>query len=258
VFASANTSAAIRAQLEQFVVNHVAKRAVAGTVRADGIVSCGCGEVFPPEQVRKCLDRNKPWITCPVCDERTRLGGEPDSPVAPERLVGMDRDADLRREREAASITLAGKERARDFDVFLCHSGRDKAEVKTIGQELRARGYLPWLDEWELPPGQPWQPALESQIASIRAAAVFIGGDGAGPWQNAELRAFLSQFMKRGCPVIPVILPSVMVAEPPLPAFLQEFTWVDCRLKDPEPIARLIWGITKVKPSAVRADASSS
>ena len=29
-----------------------------------------------------------------------------------------------------------------------------------------------------------------------------------GPWQNQEIQALLSQFVKRKCPVIPVVLPS--------------------------------------------------
>jgi hypothetical protein len=247
VLVSPQTAPAIRVQLEQFVHAHALKRAIAATVRAEPVLTCACGEVFSPQQIRKCIDRDKRWITCPVCDEKTALGDRGDEDSTPDDVDVMDRDADARRERDVASISLQGKERARDFDVFLCHNSRDKAEVKAIGRELKARGYLPWLDEWELPPGQPWQPELEVQIQSIRSAAVFIGGDGAGPWQNVELRALLAQFVERGCPVIPVILPSVSEA-PKLPTFLQSFTWVDYRLDDPEPLERLIWGITRTKP----------
>ena len=58
-------------------------------VRVEPVVSCGCGEQFPPAQVRKCVDRGKGWITCQVCDERTPLGGAPDcvAPSAPKRLL---------------------------------------------------------------------------------------------------------------------------------------------------------------------------
>jgi hypothetical protein len=132
--------------------------------------------------------------------------------------------------------------------VFLCYSREDQAEVKAIGAELKSRGFLPWLDEWELAPGKPWQPVLESQIESIMSAAVFIGRDGTGPWQTMELYQLLIQFVQRGIPVIPVILPSVTVATPKLPSFLQVFTWVDYRLDDPPPLDRLIWGITNNKP----------
>ena len=39
------------------------------------------------------------------------------------------------------------------FDVFLCHNSKDKAEIKQIGQQLKQQGLQPWLDEWEFRPG---------------------------------------------------------------------------------------------------------
>ena len=70
--------------------------------------------------------------------------------------------------------------------MFLCYNSSDKAAVKQIAQQLQVHGIVPWLDEWELPPGQPWQPLLEQQIAGIKSAAVFVGADGVGPWQERD------------------------------------------------------------------------
>ncbi|GAK55838.1 ymc protein [Candidatus Vecturithrix granuli] len=92
-------------------------------------------------------------------------------------------------------------------------------------------------------PGLPWQDALEEQIAQIKAVAVFVGPNGHGPWQNLEMKAFLRQFVKRNCPVIPVILPECKET-PALPLFLDGMTWVDFRSDDPDPLQQLIWGIT--------------
>lgn len=264
ILTSAQTAPVIRAQLEQFVHAHVARRAVAATVRAEVVLACGgCGVMFPPDHIQRRLASHRDWIVCQVCDRRTELAGVTERrgmpegvTVIPENVTMMNRDADSRRERDAASVRLAGKARARDFDVFLCHHGADKREVKRVGEQLKARGYLPWLDEWELAPGQPWRPELEAQIESIRAAAVFIGADGTGPWQSLELSALLRQFIERGCPVIPVILPSVSVPRPRLPTFLHDFTWVDFRVEDPAPLERLIWGITQVKPGPPDASAT--
>jgi len=90
------------------------------------------------------------------------------------------------------------------FDVFLCHHTDDKPTVKEIGQRLKEAGLLPWLDIWELPPGQPWLPLLEQQIGNIRAAAVFVGSAGIGPWQKRELYSLLSEFVERNVPVMAV------------------------------------------------------
>jgi hypothetical protein len=99
------------------------------------------------------------------------------------------------------------------------------------------------LDEWELRPGLPWQRSLEAQIENIKAAAVFVGANGIGPWQHMEIEAFLREFVNRGCPIIPVILPDTL-KEPSLPRFLAGMTWVDFRKQFPDPMERLVWGIT--------------
>lgn len=146
-------------------------------------------------------------------------------------------------EPEEAPVSVTPSDEPELFDVFLCHNSQDKPVVRKVDEHLRARGIRTWLDERELRPGLPWQEALQDQIASIRAAAVMVGQQGFGPWQNRELASFLTQFNRRGCPVIPVILEDCEET-PELPLFLAEMTWVDFRLSDPDPIDRLIWGIT--------------
>lgn len=133
------------------------------------------------------------------------------------------------------------------FDVFLCHNSQDKPAVEKIAEELKIRGIKPWLDKWELQPGLPWQRELERQIQNIRAGAVFVGSSGLGPWQNMEIRAFLQQFVKRGCPVIPVLLTNGP-KRPKLPLFLEGNTWVDFRDSQSNPMDKLVWGITGKKP----------
>jgi hypothetical protein len=133
------------------------------------------------------------------------------------------------------------------FDVFLCHHTPDKPGVKQIGNLLKQHNLRPWLDEWELRPGLPWQRTLEKQIEQIKAAAVFIGQSGIGPWQQQELEAFLREFVERSCPVIPVLLPDAP-EQPRLPLFLSGMIWVDFRKQDPDPLRQLIWGITGKRP----------
>ncbi|MCZ8127870.1 MAG: SUMF1/EgtB/PvdO family nonheme iron enzyme [Microcystis sp. LE19-114.1B] len=134
-----------------------------------------------------------------------------------------------------------------EFDVFLCHNGQDKPEVKKIAETLKQQGLTPWLDEWELQPGLPWQRELEKQIQNIKSAAVFVGGSGIGPWQHMEIEAYLRRFVRNQCPVIPVLL-SNAPEQPELPLFLEGMTWVDFRRLSPKPMERLIWGITGIKP----------
>ena len=137
--------------------------------------------------------------------------------------------------------------KAEIFDVFLCHNSEDKPAVREIAQKLVREGIKPWLDEEEIRPGTSWQTALGQQIESIKSAAVFVGESGLGPWQNQEIQALLSQFVKRECPVIPVVLPSAK-ATPDLPWTLGNLHWVDFRVTDLDPLDQLVWGITGQKP----------
>jgi hypothetical protein len=120
------------------------------------------------------------------------------------------------------------------FDVFLCHNSEDKPTVIEIAQQLQQNGLKPWLDVWELRPGSIWQFVLEQQIENIGAAAVFVGQQGLGPWQEQEIYAFLQEFMRRKCPVIPVLL-SDAPQQPRLPIFLRSCHWVDFRQAEPRP-----------------------
>ena len=133
------------------------------------------------------------------------------------------------------------------FDVFLCHNSEDKPAVIEIAQQLQQNGIKPWLDVWELKPGDIWQYALEQQIESIKGVAIFVGRQGIGPWQKQEIYAFLQEFIEREHLVIPVLLPDAP-QKPKLPIFLKNRHWVDFRLHDPVPLVQLIWGITGQKP----------
>jgi hypothetical protein len=145
--------------------------------------------------------------------------------------------------------------KAEIFDVFLCHNSEDKPAVREISQKLAERNIKPWLDEEQIRPGTSWQTSLGQQIESIRSTAVFVGESTIGPWQNQEIQAFLSQFVKRECPVIPVVLPSAKTT-PDIPWTLANLHWVDFRVTNPNPLEQLIWGITGEKPVRPReADA---
>lgn len=136
-----------------------------------------------------------------------------------------------------------GVESARPFDTFLCHNSEDKTAVMRIGRQLRKNGVWPWLDEWELRPGVLWQRLLEQELSKIPSAVVFIGGSGLGPWQRIEYDALLREFVRRGCPVVPVILPTAP-GIPEMPMFLRGMMWVDFRKSQPNPLRQLLWGIT--------------
>lgn len=143
--------------------------------------------------------------------------------------------------------------RLETFDVFLAHSSADKAAVEELAYTLVKAGIQPWLDTWNLIPGEPWQEAMEEALGACQTVAVFLGPSGVGPWENEETRATLEEESARGevRRVIPVLLPGAPdPIERPLPRFLRRLTWVDFRngLDDADAYHRLLSGIRGEAP----------
>jgi GTPase SAR1 family protein len=246
LFFDAKASKTTRYQFESYISAHLGRRALPHSIRRRRIFVCSsCGEPITDGQRTARLNRGWSFMACPVCETRIELldSQEPSSLPTPSVVHTMDDNADEQRKRNTAEAIIRGKREAKDYDVFLCHHSNDKPAVKEIGQKLLQQAILPWLDEWELRPGTPWQRALEEQIEKVKAVAVFVGETGLGPWQDLEQSAFLQQFVQRGCPVIPVMLTSCEQF-PKLPVFLRGMGWVDFRKKEPNPLEQLLWGIT--------------
>jgi hypothetical protein len=131
------------------------------------------------------------------------------------------------------------------FDVFLSHNSKDEAGVRKLFEALKARGLSPFLAEEHLVPGQRWQKDLYELIAVVPAAAVLVGSDGIGPWEDMEMEALLVECVDRRIPIIPVLLWGAPL-RPQLPSFLRIRTWVDLRGGLTEQgIDRLVLGIRK-------------
>jgi WD40 repeat protein/energy-coupling factor transporter ATP-binding protein EcfA2 len=148
----------------------------------------------------------------------------------------------------------------KQFDVFLSYERHDNQTVEYIAQRLEGEANLkPWLDKWNLIPGEPWQEALEQALDVSRTCAVFIGPSGIGTWENEEMRSAIDTRVRQAdFRVIPVLLPGATLPERgKLPRFLSRLTWVDFRtgLDDDEPFRRLVAGI---RGSAPGRDAQST
>jgi hypothetical protein len=117
------------------------------------------------------------------------------------------------------------------FHTFLSHNSADKPAVEELARRLTREGIEPWLDKWNLIPGDPWQQAIEEALNTCATCTVFIGPSGIGPWQNAEMRAAIDRRVSQGnFRVIPVVLPGGQRDErSSLPTSLVQTTWVEFR-----------------------------
>ncbi len=239
-----------RFQFEYFIETHLQRHALHESIVRERVFVCpACGYAVDMAVVKKRQEMGHDFVRCIICDEVKIPLKDRDATIEAAIIPNvseMDQNADAGRDAQKALTRLAGQRHAGAFDVFMCHNSKDKEAVKSIARQLMAQGIMPWLDEWELQPGRPWQQLLQEQIEQIGAAAVFISDAGLGPWQDHEQMAFLEEFVKRDSPVIPVVLAGC-TGNPALPPLLRNFTWVDFRNPNSKPLNRLIWGITGMK-----------
>jgi formylglycine-generating enzyme required for sulfatase activity len=133
-----------------------------------------------------------------------------------------------------------------EYDVFLSHSSADVAMVEEIAGRLQEEAELvPFLEKWDLIPGESWVPALERALTISKTVAVFFGQQPMEAW-NAEAKqlGLILSAQKREKRVIPVLLPGAR--ERDIDGFLGLRTWVD--LAEEDGFARLIAGIIGQAP----------
>lgn len=148
---------------------------------------------------------------------------------------------------------------APQFDAFLSHRRADKPAVEELARRLKHDGIEPWLDKWNLVPGEPWQEAIEEALNRCATCVVFVGTGGLGPWHHEEMRnAIERRVTDPTFRVIPVLLPGAERGDRSrLPGFLTRTTWVEFRksLDDKDAFHRLKCGIRGIAPGQAPGEA---
>lgn len=150
----------------------------------------------------------------------------------------------LAQNREPNGVTKRAGDR-----IFLAHAREDKAQVQKLYGELKARGFKPWFDKFDLIPGQIWETEIEK---AIRHAAVFVAclsnrSVEKGGFVQKELRMALAAFGERppgSIYLIPARLDDCEVPDVQIPAHgasLKAVHWVD--LWEEDGLDRLAWAL---------------
>lgn len=235
-----HVSATDRMLLDRFVRGHLDRHATA-IERARIVICPTCGTEIGERQVAQRLARGFMFLSCPVCE--TVINLEEESDTANEVVASQaEWLAELGREESEAEAILRGKLAANDFDVYISHNARDLPAVRKIAARLRQNGLLPWILEDQQVPGERWTLAMADQATRAKAVAVFYGKNGIGPSQAKEIEMLVAEVQKRRIPLIPVLLNDV-VDTLGMPDSLKEFTWIDFRRSEPDPIELLVYGI---------------
>jgi hypothetical protein len=216
--------------------------ALKGSVERQQIYHCGEHDVtIPQEIVEKRKKLGFTTVLCPVGGEHFLIDdlSEP-SAEDDRRLDQIDASAEEERARQERLTVIEAREKAGQYDVFLCHNSTDKADVRRLAAKLREQGLLTWLDEEGLLAGDRFVPVIERLIESVGTVAVVLGPHGLGRWQGMEYQAALQRFVEvrdgrdgRRVRLIPVLLPG-LPRDYRLPPFLGGSVFIDLRKEGPD------------------------
>jgi hypothetical protein len=109
--------------------------------------------------------------------------------------------------------------------AFLSHASEDKAGfAEPLAHELARRGVRPWLDKWEIKPGDSLVRKLfDDGLSTVDAVVVVVSTFSAGkPWVREELDAAVVARISSKTRLIPVRLDQAM-----MPAPLRHLVWID-------------------------------
>jgi GTPase SAR1 family protein len=246
--AGRNSGPHVQYRFEAFVISHLEKRAITGSVKTTRQFMCsGCGTVVPTGWADGLRAKGIQNMPCPIdqvvislVEPLERIGGRDD-------ITRMEARADRARDRAVSEVTLKGKEVVGQYDVFLCYNRKDAPAVEQIYHHLCEHKVRPWLDSRDLRPGDVWLDKIDKLVGSVKTAAVFVGAASTGRVQDMEIRALLRTFANQGVRIIPILLPGTG-ERPNWSSFLDDFQWVDFQKSDPEPLSQLVYGITGVRP----------
>ena len=140
----------------------------------------------------------------------------------------IDTDAKVGRQRMTAALCDQGEGSGRKIRCVPQPQLQGQGGGGKDREALLKVGIRPWLDKWNLAPGDTVSDALEQAIKTIPCAALFFGPADIGKWHIMEIRAYVEKWASGNARMIPVILPGVKEA-PELPLFVRQTLWVDMR-----------------------------
>nr|WP_062337374.1 toll/interleukin-1 receptor domain-containing protein [Herbidospora sakaeratensis] len=109
--------------------------------------------------------------------------------------------------------------------AFVSHASEDKPDfAEPLARMIANLGVQPWLDKWEIRPGDSLvQMLFDEGLATADAVILVVSQYSVSkPWVREELDHATVQRVNRGTRLIPVRLDNV-----PMPAPLQHLLWVD-------------------------------
>jgi len=111
--------------------------------------------------------------------------------------------------------------------VFLSYARDDQDAVKLIYTKLQAEGYSPWMDQFDILPGENWERSIRNAIQKADFFLIFLSPysvNRRGVLQK-EIRAALDAWNTMLASDIYLI--PVRLGDCSIPGELSDFQWVD-------------------------------
>lgn len=110
------------------------------------------------------------------------------------------------------------------MSVFLSYNSKNRDFVLKIQTFLEKRGFETFFDVQDIESGDKWLTTIEDSLNKSKAAVIFIGDEGVGPWQKKEILDVLDKNLADNeYKILPVLLPKQNdVAIYSLPWFLKD------------------------------------
>ena len=78
-----------------------------------------------------------------------------------------------------------------EFDVFISHSAKDKADARAVAERLKNHGLRVWFDEWEIRPGDSILAKIEDGLERSRVLVLCMSANAFGSdWAQLEAGTF--------------------------------------------------------------------
>lgn len=114
----------------------------------------------------------------------------------------------------------------RKLRVFLCHAYEDKEAVRNLRQQLIGAGFLPWLDEEDILPGQNWSDEIDRAVRNADVVLVCLSTSSERQgYMQKEVRAALDRAEEQ--PEGTIYIVPVRLDDCTVPKRLERYQWVD-------------------------------
>ncbi len=134
---------------------------------------------------------------------------------------------------------MADADRPKDF--FISYAHEDRGLATKFADLLREQGCSPWLDVWNLRPGDDWKDEIQEAIDRSKSIVVLVTPNSLrSPWVNRELNRFADEHGSSGSSrFLPVV-----IGNPTLPSKWSEL--VTCRAESPRDIGQAAQQLAKL------------